>query len=179
MNPPKVYLLVLTPKWKSPPRSKGRLPASDVCRVLKARLWYSQKVPVAGPIRVLGRKAVPLSLAGTARKPAEYPSKDHLSTHQPLPHRQPPSTSPCPVPDPVSSRNPLVLGQSQLLPFPHPPSINLQDLSGQLGLAPSHDASSRHQRDWPFTQVGGPLPDRLPSGPGAGPVLGLMFSTRP
>lgn len=155
MNPPKVHLFVLTPKWKSPPRSKGRLPASDVCRVLKARLWYSQKVPVAGPIRVLGRKAVPLSLAGTARKPAEYPSKDHLSTQNHCHTVNRPALLPalCQILSPPGT---LWYLASQLLPFPHPPSINLQDLSGQLGQAPSHDASSRHERDWPFTQVGGP-----------------------
>lgn len=127
----------------------------------------------SGPSRVLGREAGPLSLGSpcpcTSRASCEdpflSPATDHTVNLLALCHT-------------LSPQEPLGPSRSQLLPLPCPPSVNIQDLSGQLDQAPSDNVASRHQRDGPFTQVGGPA-GRPPSGPGPGPILGPMFSPRP
>lgn len=109
-----------------PPRSKGRLPARAVCRVLNARLWSSQKMPVAGPS---GSWAGRQGHCPWQALPAHQLSVLVKATFLPTNHYH-------------------TVSRPALLPFPHPPSINIQNRSGHLGQPLSHDC--------PFTQVGGP-----------------------
>lgn len=51
VNPPRGTLSVPTPAWKTHSEAtRGSLPV--IPRVINARLWSSQKVPVAGPSKV-------------------------------------------------------------------------------------------------------------------------------
>lgn len=135
-NRPRGALLIPTQKQGEAP------PAS----VRSAGLWSSQQMSVVGPAGSWAGRQGHCPWAGPAPAPAEHAVKTPSS-----PATDPTVSLPA-LCRTLSPQEPLGPSWSQLLPLPSPPSVNIQDLSGQLGPAPSDDVGSRHQRLGPFSR---------------------------